>query len=184
MFVGLSIICWALMTVQGTTNAQPRHRMMRRKHSQKPMESMKPMDHWIQQQVHQREANYHRMAHPVIPPLQRGPFGYDMPGEAPNFVPSMPISIPTRGEYGPFQQVGYIYDVAEPKHSMPLMGRRIHSNKYEYYSFNHYNQAVKIPIKVTGDREVSDGDNIPITGYTNNFKVKLYDLDVPRYLPY
>jgi hypothetical protein len=126
-----------------------------------------------QQQQHNEDL--HRIVNPLIPPMRRSDYGLSG---------SIPINIPTRGEYGPFQQVGYLYDPENPKQTMPLMGRRIHSNQFEYYTTNHYNNHVKIPIRIKGDKELDDGGTLPLEGYKNDFVIKLYDLDAPRYIPY
>ena len=129
-------------------------------------------------QQRQASEDMQRLVNPLIPPLRRS--DYALSGSQ----PMVPINIPTRGEYGPFQQVGYLYDPENPKQTMPLMGRRIHSNRFEYYTTNHYNTHVKIPLSIKGDKELDDGENLPVEGYRNNFKIKLYDLDAPRYIPY
>jgi len=126
----------------------------------------------------QRLEDMQRMHHPLTPPVRRGPFSYTGTG------PSVPVSIPTRGEYGSFQQMGFLHNPDDADQAMPLIGRRIHSNQYEYYTFHHNNPQIKIPIKITGDREINDGDNITVYGYANPLTVKIYDLDAPRYIPY
>jgi hypothetical protein len=127
----------------------------------------------------ERVEDLQRMHYPLTPPLRRGPFSYSGARTA-----TVPVSIPTRGEYGSFEQIGFLHNTNNPDQAMPLIGRRIHSNKYEYYTFHHNNPQIKIPIKVTGDREISDGDSIPVHGYPNQLQAKIYDLDSPRYIPY
>ena len=126
----------------------------------------------------QKQEDMQRMMHPLAPPLRRGDFSYS------GALPHVPVSIPTRGEYGGFQQSGYLFNVNTPDQAMPLMGRRIHSNQYEYYTFHHNNPQIKIPIKIVGSKEISDGDTIPVSGYNNTFSAKIYELDSPRYIPY
>lgn len=125
----------------------------------------------------QREQDYQRMANPFIPPLQRGPFS-PMLAEK-----TLPINIPTHGEYGNFQQLGYAYKPGNPNLMFKLFGRRIYSNKYEYYVIHPYND-IKIPIKTKNDWELNKGDDILIKGFPGLFKVEIYDLDQPRYVPY
>ena len=126
----------------------------------------------------QRVEDLQRMTHPMAPPLRRGDFSYS--GQ----LPTVPISVPTRGEYGSFQQMGFLHNTNDIDQAMPLMGRRIHSNQYEYYTFHHNNPSIKIPIKITGNREITDGQSINLDGYTDALQVKIYDLDAPRYIPY
>lgn len=125
----------------------------------------------------QRQQDYHRMANPFIPPVQRGPFS-PMLAEK-----TMPINSPTHGEYGNFQQVGYAYKPNNPDQMFQLFGRRIYSNKHEYYVV-HPITLIKIPIKVKNDYELSNDDQIIIKGFPGDFKVEIYDLDQPRYVPY
>lgn len=119
-----------------------------------------------------------RMHHPLAPPVRRGPFSYT--GQS----VTVPVNQPTRGEYGSFQQMGFLHNTNDADQAMPLMGRRIHSNQYEYYTFHHNNPQIKIPIKLTGNREINDGDDITVYGYNDPLKAKVYDLDAPRYIPY
>jgi hypothetical protein len=116
------------------------------------------------------------MHHPLTPPVRRNPYTVG--------IPMAPIGIPTRGEYGSFQQVGFLHNPNDQTQAMPLVGRRIHSNQYEYYTFHHNNPNIKIPIKLPGNKEINDGDNINVYGYTAPLQVKIYELDGPRYIPY
>ncbi len=125
----------------------------------------------------QRLEDMQRMHHPMAPPMRRGPFNYT------GASPTVPVSIPTRGEYGSFQQMGYLYNQANNDQAMPLMGRRIHSNQYEYYTFHHNNPNIKIPIKIQGNKEIMDGENVSVDGYTD-LQAKIYQIDSPRYIPY
>jgi hypothetical protein len=127
----------------------------------------------------QRFEDMQRMHHPLTPPVRRGPFSYT--GQQ---GPSVLVNIPTRGEYGNFQQMGFLHNASNPDQAMPLIGRRIHSNQYEYYTFHHNNPQIKIPIKLQGNKEISDGDNIAVHGYSALMQAKIYDLDSPIYVPY
>jgi hypothetical protein len=118
-----------------------------------------------------------RMFHPMAPPLKRDGYGL---GSQYNQYPQYPINIPTRGEYDNFQQVGFLFNDSEK--AMSLMGRRIHSNQYEYYTFHHKNPQIKIPIAKT--KEINDGEALTLPGYGGSFTVKMYDNDSPRYVPY
>ena len=126
----------------------------------------------------QRNEDEQRMGNPFVPPVRRGPFSF-LGAQL-----SVPVNTPTRGEYGPFHQMGYLYKVNNPDQAMPLMGRRIHSNQYEYYTFHHNNPNIKIPLKSKGDQELQNGEQLTVTGYPGSFLVQIYDLDYPRYIPY
>lgn len=117
-----------------------------------------------------------QIINPLIPPIRKGPLSLARHGA--------PIFTPTRGEYGKFQPMGYLYNPADADQALPLIGRRIHSNQYEYYTIHHNNSQIKIPIKIQNNKEIVDGDTVPLSGYAATMTVKLYDDDVPRYIPY
>lgn len=119
-----------------------------------------------------------RMTNPFVPPLQRGPLSL-----AGSYL-GTPVNTPTRGEYGPFQQVGWLKNSNDIDKSMPMMGRRIHSNQWEYYTFHHNNPNIKIPVRTQGDQELFDDSTVQVSGYSGDFTFNKYELDHPRYIPY
>lgn len=127
-----------------------------------------------------------RMFHPLAPPLRRGHHGYM--GFREHVVPGVGlpfnVNIPTRGHMDSFQQSGYLYNKDIPDQAMQLMGRRIHSNQYEYYTFHHNNPHIKIPLERQNKKEIFDGDEVPVPGYDKAFTVKIYKNDSPQYIPY
>lgn len=98
------------------------------------------------------------------------------------------LNIPTRGYPDNYHLQGLVLrDNTETAYK--LFGRQKFpgSNQYEYFvqSVMH-NNDVKIPIKINGDKEIEDGQNIMVPGTNKNigeFKVKLYEYDAPRYIP-
>lgn len=98
------------------------------------------------------------------------------------------LNIPTRGHPDNYHLQGLVLrDNTETAYK--LFGRQKFpgSNQYEYFvqSVMH-NNDVKIPIKINGDKEIEDGQNIMVPGTNKNigeFKVKLYEYDAPRYIP-
>ena len=133
----------------------------------------------LQANLNQKHDDLQRMFNPMVPPLHRGYYTYT--GSQPRTL----VHIPTRGEYGPFQQMGLLYSAGNPNHTMPIMGRRIHSNQFEYYTFHHKNPSLKIPITVQNKKEIDDGSTLQLTPYPDqDFTVKMYDIDQPRYIPY
>ncbi len=98
-----------------------------------------------------------------------------------------PINIRTRGEPDSYQLLGVLLrDNTETAYK--LFGRPKYngSSQYEYYvqGVMHDNN-IKLPIKIKGDKEIDDNQIVEIPG-TNaskgEFKVKLYNFDLPRYL--
>jgi hypothetical protein len=99
------------------------------------------------------------------------------------------INIPTRGFPEDYQLKGLLLrDNTETAYN--LFGRQKFpgSSQYEYYIIaNMDRNHVKIPLKINGDKEIEDGQTINVPGTNQNngsFTVKLYDYDVPRYIPY
>jgi len=99
------------------------------------------------------------------------------------------INIPSRGYPDNYQLMGVLLR-ENTETAFNLFGRQKYpgSNQYEYYAQGNmqYNN-VKIPIQSKGKRELNDGDEVRIPGTDESkglFKVKLYELDVPRYNPY
>lgn len=107
----------------------------------------------------------------------------EKPWNGPTVPPVQRINVPTRGEYGPFQQVGYAYKPNDVDVLFQLYGRRLYSDKYEYYVLHPYSQ-IKMPVKVRNDRELNNDEHIHIPGFTGEFKVEMYDIEAPRYIPY
>jgi len=94
------------------------------------------------------------------------------------------INIPTQGEYTSWHQVGVLRQkvVTDPEQMMPLMGRKLNRNNWDYYTTNHLNTSLKIPIEQS--KEFYDGDEISIPGYNGTFVIEIYDYNKPRYIPY
>ena len=108
----------------------------------------------------------------------------------------VPINIPTRGYSEGYQQVGALIQEGtdDSKKILPLYGMPTYpgSRQWLYYTGSDNYSAVKLPIENHGKdcqgdygcSEIYDGDNIKVTGYSSDFKVNLYKLDKPRYLPF
>ena len=177
MIVGIGIIMYVLTQPVIRSKLKTRARSESRVKS----ESAGSVNDWqmrTQAMIHALHLDDLRhMHHPLTPPVRRNPYTVST-------LPTVPIGIPTRGEYGSFQQLGFLHNPNDTTQVMPLVGRRLHSNQYEYYTFHHNNPQIKIPIKLPGNKEINDGDNINVYGYTAPLQVKIYDLDGPRYIPY
>jgi hypothetical protein len=119
----------------------------------------------------------------LAPPERRVP-GYQYPTK----LLLRKINIPTRGYPDNYQLTGVLLrDNTET--AFKLFGRQKYpgSNQYEYYAQGVMgDNDIKLPIKINGDKEIEDGQVINIPGTNSNrgvFKVKLYDMEIPRYLP-
>jgi hypothetical protein len=130
-----------------------------------------------------------RVTNPLVPPTRTYP-------EVP--VYGLPVNVPTRGYNEEYQQIGALYSQHTNRHGgprvLPLFGKAIYpgASKWLYYTSTDDYQSVKIPIshnnrKCQGDfgcQELDDGSLVSVTPYPGKFKVSLYDLDKPRYLPH
>ena len=126
--------------------------------------------------IHTNEAiNYKRLSDPLMPPERTYPYMQTQ---------MVPVNIPTRGYPEQYQQYGILMKNDDSGETFALFGRREYpgSRTYEYYvtSSSKYN-AVKIPIP--DKKEIYDGAEISVPGYSGQYKIKLYQLDSPKYIP-
>jgi len=97
------------------------------------------------------------------------------------------INIPTRGYPENYQILGVLLrDDTETAYK--LFGRQTYpgSNMWEYYCENDKYNNVKLPLKSRGSKELTDGMHVHVPGTDKSkgeFKVKLYNFDIPRYIP-
>lgn len=109
---------------------------------------------------------------------------------------AVPINVATRGYVTEYQQLGALYSIGSgPRKArvLPLYGKPTYpgSNKWIYYTGTDDYHTVKVPIfkegrKCQGDfgcDELYTDDLVNISPYNCKFKVELYDLEKPRYLP-
>ena len=77
---------------------------------------------------------------------------------------------------------------------LPLYGRRVYigGDKWNYYILNdNYNQ-IRMPLMIDGKdsmdeygvRELYDNDTVFVSSYGKTFKVKIYEKEGPRYIPF
>ena len=100
------------------------------------------------------------------------------------------INVPTRGLPDNYQATGVLVRKEDEK-ILQLFGRQTYpsSNQWEYYvsGADSYGFPNKMPIKVKGDREIENGQEIevPFLDVAKGiFKANIYNYDVPRYNPY
>ena len=155
------------------------------------------IDNAIQQKIGQQQPQQGLMPQPPIPPP---PLKQEPPA-----IKRMPINIETRPDGGDYQQVGILTkesiadEDAVPGNNtdsviLPLFGRPTYrgSQMYNYYTSTDKYHQVRVPLTINGDnctdqrgcKEIYDNDTIQVPGYNGNFKVQIYKLDYPRYIPY
>ena len=99
-----------------------------------------------------------------------------MPVHVPHLPVSVPVSINTQGNVGEYSQLGLLTKDESDKYPLilPLMGRRINRNKFQYYTIsNTGNVNTKLPLKKNGRSctdergcdELYSGDAIFVEGY-------------------
>jgi hypothetical protein len=125
---------------------------------------------------------------------------YDAPLRDDRYIQSvggfLPINVPTQSVDTNYRQVGILTRVKgkEKETILPLMGRPLFTNrdKWNFYTMNDSNNAVKLPIIFKGRSCTSEygcdnlysGDVVFVEGYNEAFKVTAYDNQVMRYIPF
>jgi hypothetical protein len=125
---------------------------------------------------------------------------YDAPLRDDRYIRSqggfLPINVPTQSVDTDYRQVGILTRVKgkDRETILPLMGRPLFTNrdKWNFYTMNDSNNAVKLPIVFKGRSCTSEygcdnlysGDIVFVEGYNEAFKVTAYDNQVMRYIPF
>lgn len=105
---------------------------------------------------------------------------------------AVPINIETRPSSGyRYVQVGILErgTAAENGDILPLMGRRLTRNKWQYYAVSNTHLNIKLPVKIGGKSgsyeygidEVMNGDTVFVVGY-GDYKVNVYESANYHYL--
>ena len=99
------------------------------------------------------------------------------------------INIPTRGYPDNYTLQGILVRKSDEK-TLQLFGRQKYpgSSQWEYFAVGNDKNSFesKLPVEVRGDKELYDKDMIDLPyldSKKGKFKVKLYKLDSPRYIP-
>ena len=123
----------------------------------------------------------------LVPPLRKLSIDMNKPG--------IPINIKTRGEPTGYQQIGVLIDGsgADPK-LLALYGQETYPNSkvWNYYTSSDGFQSVKLSVvkgnkncqEHYGCKEIMDGEDVSVKGYSNTFKVNVYKLQTARYIPH
>ncbi len=98
-----------------------------------------------------------------------------------------PVYISTRGPLGQPQQLGVLYKVFGDENTvLPLYGRKRYPNdtKYDYYTLMGQ-FGVKLPIVTKNkNNELGSNDVVFIKGFSDPYRVTIYESDFPSYIPY
>lgn len=135
------------------------------------------------------DKTYERANNPFLAPLRSSP---NQPTTSISLQGlGVPINIPTRGHTSNYQQVGILTGGDQ---ILPLFGKLTFpgSNKWLYYTATDKFQMIKIPLKYKsrdctaeyGCDELYEGDSVHVPAYNKEYKVSIYQLDAPRYIPY
>ena len=126
------------------------------------------------------------LENPLKPPNRRLP-RHIYPSAAKDYI----FEVPTRGYPDNYHYYGNLIRREDNK-MVKLFGRQIYpgSNQYEYYGITSDptgGSSVKIPIKIKGDKELYDKDEIDIDFLDTSigkFILFMNDFDRPRYNPF
>ena len=146
-----------------------------------------------------------RLTDPLEPPERTTPlFFRRMPQQSTTNIRiseqtnlGVPVNVHTRGEAIHYQQVGILIQngvSGDNKKILPIYGKPTYSRSqnWNYYTSTDGYHSMKVSITNNnkscthefGCKELYDGDLVSIEGYDSQFKVSLYTLDKPRYIPY
>jgi hypothetical protein len=136
---------------------------------------------------------------PYSPPLKADGLFYPPNSGDVRGIPmvGVPINMQTRGLNTEYQQVGILTKSNSQNMEnkiLPLMGRRIMTgrDKWQYYTIsNSGNINTKLPVSVNGKSctseygcdNITNGDAIYVEGYSEIFRVTMYENGLFQYLP-
>lgn len=141
----------------------------------------------IQDNQDAKELRYNRVHDPLTAPERSYPFMMNRN--------KVPINIETRGKSMEYQQIGFIHSEGDDDNKIiyPLYGKQLWrgSSKWSYYTGTDKMHQIKLPIvsknkqcmDENGCDELYDNDSINVPPFNNNFKVQIYNLDAPKYIP-
>lgn len=166
-------------------------KMNKIKHKQKNVIHQQNNYHVDTEPMYLVNKSYERVINPLLPPERSNP--YDSPYLYYKRGLGVPINIPTRGYEGDYQQVGILVNNNNDK-VYPLYGKPTFpsSSKWLYYTATDKFRSVKLPISKNnrnctenyGCDEIYQDDELEIPAFNEKFKVSLYSLDKPKYIPF
>ena len=97
---------------------------------------------------------------------------------------NLPLNPPGRGDYGGFSIVGYLQLVNHPERRLPLYGRRVTPQTYQYYTISHIDPQLRVPVRGPDDRALNTNQIVIVPGYDRPFQVVMYGPDYHSFRPY
>ena len=82
-----------------------------------------------------------------------------------------------------YSQIGFLTPVSNEKNQiLPLMGRQMNRNYWNYYTISNQHNNIRLPITFKGKntmadygiQELDNFDIVLVEGYNTHFKVKMY----------
>ena len=118
---------------------------------------------------------------------------YDAPLRDERVFTNHYINVPTQSYNTNYRQLGILTRVNRDDTILPLMGRPliVNRDKWNYYTMNDKNNMIKLPISFKyksctsniGCDSVYNGDTVYVEGYSDLFRVTLYDNATLEYIP-
>jgi hypothetical protein len=106
-------------------------------------------------------------------------------------IECMEVNVETQRVYQPYTQIGVL--TCKNDIILPLMGRRIMRNKWQYYAISNTGTInSRLPMTFSGKScsseygcdELTNKDMVHVDGYKYTFYVTLYDNEKLHYIPY
>ena len=109
------------------------------------------------------------------------------------YASKLAINIPTQSINTTYRQIGILTRVNGTETILPLMGRPlfINKDKWNFYTMNDKNGMIKLPISFRnksctgcqGCDNLYSGDTVYVEGYSDIFRVTVYDNNKMEYIP-
>ena len=106
-------------------------------------------------------------------------------------VLGMPVNIKTQSVDSDFRQIGLLTSTKTDALILPLLGRPLitHRDSWQYYALSERN--LKLPVisknknctTRLGCESLSDGCIVRVNGYSDDFKVSIYETNTLEYIP-
>ena len=90
-----------------------------------------------------------------------------------------------------FEQMGILTPIVKSENKiLPLFGRRLRRDRWQYYTVSNQHNNIKLPIRVgkqnaldeIGVPEVYGGDKVYVEGYEESVEVKLHQVCVQHFM--